>query len=74
MKFDKLCIATGGEPKKPEIPGADSKYVFTLRNAADQEKIKERAAEVKDGIAIIGSGFIGSESAAALKMKYKNKF
>lgn len=74
MKYDKLCIATGGEPKKAEIKGADTKYVFTLRTAADQEKIKERAAEVKQGVAIIGSSFIGSESAAALKMKYKDKF
>lgn len=73
VDYDKLCIATGGEPRKPPIPGLkDTKNVFFLRSKADQESIKQAAKEVKKGVAIIGSGFIGSESAAALKMKYKD--
>jgi apoptosis-inducing factor 3 len=74
MNYDKILIATGGTARKPPIPGIDSKFVYFLRSAKDQEKIKERAKKVKTGIAIIGSGFIGSESAAALKMKYKDAF
>ena len=72
MDYDKLVIATGGTARKPPIPGIDSEFVYFLRSAKDQEKIKERAKEVKSGVAIIGSGFIGSEAAAALKMKYKD--
>ena len=74
MDYDKLVIATGGTARKPPIPGIDSEFVYFLRSAKDQEKIKQRAKEVKKGVAIIGSGFIGSEAASALKMQYKDQF
>ena len=76
MSYDKICIATGSLAKKMKtsIPGADAKHVYTLRTHKDQESIKKYAAEVTQGIAIIGSSFIGSESASALKMQYKDKF
>jgi NADPH-dependent 2,4-dienoyl-CoA reductase/sulfur reductase-like enzyme len=71
MDYDKLVIATGGTARKPPIPGIDSGFVYFLRSAKDQEQIKERAKVVKQGVAVIGSGFIGSEAASALKMQYK---
>lgn len=74
MSYDKICIATGTAANKTSIPGADAKHVYTLRTHKDQESIKKQAAEVTQGIAIIGSSFIGSESASALKMQYKDKF
>jgi 3-hydroxyacyl-CoA dehydrogenase len=36
--------------------------------------VKEHLEKVKKGVAVIGSGFIGSESAAAIKMHFKDKF
>jgi len=74
--YDKLCIATGGQTIKPPIKGLeDTKNVYYLRNKADQESIKENIAkDVRQGVALIGAGFIGSESAAAIKMKYKDQF
>ena len=76
MVYDKLLLATGGLPREAKwvkgIQGA--KNVYNLRDAGDQEKIKEKAKSVKDGIAILGSSFIGSEAAASLKMKYKDAF
>lgn len=74
MDYDKILIATGGTARKPPIPGIDSKHVYFLRSANDQEKIKKQAEDIRNGVAIIGSGFIGSEAAAALKMKYKSQF
>lgn len=75
MSYDKLLVATGGYPREAKwIKGIDAKNVFNLRDASDQEKIKEKAKTVKDGVAILGSSFIGSEAAAALKMKYKDEF
>jgi NAD(P)H-nitrite reductase large subunit len=47
MDYDKLVIATGGTARKPPIPGIDSKFVFLLRSAKDQENIKEKAKTVK---------------------------
>jgi len=75
MSYDKICIATGSYAKKTQtsIPGSDAKHVYTLRNHKDQESIKKQISEVTQGIAIIGSSFIGSESASALKMQYKDK-
>ena len=74
LDYDKLLIATGGSPKKPSIPGVDANHVYTLRTNQDQQKIKERAAEVKEGVAVIGSSFIGIECASALATKYKGQF
>jgi len=73
MSYDKLLIATGGDPLKPEISGIDAKHVYLLRNHSDQENIKKQAESVSKGIVIIGSGFVGSEMAAALKSKFKGK-
>lgn len=68
IKYDKLCIATGTDVNKPPIPGNDAKFVYYIRTNEDQIKIKEKCAVVEQGIAIIGSGFIGSEAAASIKM------
>ena len=74
MDYDKLLIATGGYARTPKIKGIDAKNVFNIRNNEDQANIKEKCKDVKDGIAIIGSSFIGSEAAASIKSHYKDKF
>lgn len=35
MDYDKILIATGGNPRKLNVPGADANHVYELRNAAD---------------------------------------
>lgn len=64
--FDRLLIATGAEPIRLPIPGADQEHVFTLRTQADSDAIIARAKEAKTAV-ILGSGFIGLEVAAALR-------
>ena len=64
--FDRLLIATGAEPVRLPIPGADQPHVFTLRSFADSRTIAERARTAKSAV-ILGSGFIGLEAAAALR-------
>lgn len=61
-KYDKLVIATGAIPVKPNIEGINSNFVFTLRNVNDADKIKEfiKNNNVKNAT-IIGGGFIGLE-------------
>jgi len=71
IKYDKLCLATGGKARVPPLKGIDAKNVHTLRDANDQSEIKAKTTTAKS-VAIIGGSFIGSESAAALKMKYKD--
>lgn len=64
--FDRLLIATGAEPVRLPIPGADKPHVFTLRSFADSRAIIERARTAKSAV-VLGSGFIGLETAAALR-------
>lgn len=69
--YDKLLIATGSNAWVPPVSGVTMKNVYSLRTAADHQKIKDACANVKD-IVIIGASFIGSECAAALKMHFKD--
>ena len=65
ISYDKLLIASGAHAWKPPIPGVDKLGVFTLRNLEDALQIHEHAQH-SDKAGIIGGGFIGVESAAAL--------
>ena len=66
--FDRLVLATGAEPVRLPIPGADQNHVFTLRSLTDSRNIVERAKQAKS-VVILGSGFIGLEVAAALRAR-----
>ena len=68
IKFDKLLLATGAEPIKLDIPGADQNHVHTLRSLADCRAIIAQAKNAKRAV-VIGASFIGLESAAALRAR-----
>ena len=64
LTYDALLIATGGEPRRLNIPGADLAGVHYLRTIEDSRAI----GAVLDGaqhIAVVGGGFIGLELASA---------
>lgn len=66
LRYDKLVIATGSEPIIPGIDGVEKKGVFTLKTLRD---VDELLAYPKRKIAIVGAGFIGVETAIALKVR-----
>ncbi len=68
--YDRLLLATGAEPVRLDVPGANAAHVRTLRSLADCRAIIA-AAEAAQRVVVIGASFIGLEAAAALRTRNK---
>ena len=64
--YDKLLLATGSEPRRLDVPGADLADVRYLRNLPDSDHLRD-VLEEGHRVAIIGGGWIGLEVAAAAR-------
>ena len=68
IRYDRLLIATGAEPRMLSTPGFDLANVFTLRSLSDARAIIAACANANT-VALVGAGFIGMEAASALRAR-----
>ena len=64
LQYQKVLIATGGQNRRLELPGAGLPGLHYLRTVAECEAIKAEA--VARRAVVVGMSFIGSEVAASL--------
>lgn len=69
--YDDLILATGGEARRPPIPGADLDGVHVLRTLAEADALSE-ALKRSEKLVIIGAGYIGLEVAASARKRGKD--
>ncbi|SEP37516.1 Pyridine nucleotide-disulphide oxidoreductase [Amycolatopsis saalfeldensis] len=63
--FTHCVLATGAEPVRPDLPGADHPRVRVLRSLRDSGHLREAAMRAGEAI-VAGAGFIGCEAAVSL--------
>ncbi|HVY05197.1 MAG TPA: FAD-dependent oxidoreductase [Burkholderiales bacterium] len=66
--YGALLLATGADPVRIPVPGADPAKLFYLRTFADSKAIVAAASAAKRAL-VIGSSFIGLEVAASLRTR-----
>ena len=68
LSYGALLLATGAEPVKLDVPGADLDHVHYLRTLGDSRALIAKAKKAKKAV-IIGASFIGLEVASSLSAR-----
>ena len=67
LAYGRLLLATGSEPRRLPLPGADADGVLYLRKVGDSDRIRDTFTTASR-VLIIGAGWIGLEVAAAARL------
>jgi len=68
LDFTTCVLATGSEPLRPPVEGAEHPKILTLRSLADARQLAAAATTAHHAV-VVGSGFIGCEAAASLRLR-----
>jgi 3-phenylpropionate/trans-cinnamate dioxygenase ferredoxin reductase subunit len=66
LSFDRAVLATGAEPRRLTVAGAELAGVRYLRSVDDSVRLRD-AIRAAGRVAVIGAGWIGSEVAASAR-------
>jgi NADPH-dependent 2,4-dienoyl-CoA reductase/sulfur reductase-like enzyme len=67
--YDRLVIATGAEPVRPDLPGIDGENIFGIQTLADGQEVIDALSEDPEHVVVVGSGYIGLEMAEASTLR-----
>jgi 3-phenylpropionate/trans-cinnamate dioxygenase ferredoxin reductase subunit len=66
LAFDAAILATGAEPRRLSVPGAELGGVHHLRSVDDSTRLRD-AIRASSRVAVVGAGWIGCEVAASAR-------
>jgi 3-phenylpropionate/trans-cinnamate dioxygenase ferredoxin reductase component len=66
--YDRLLLATGAEPKRLPVPGADLAGVHVLRTVEDSDVLRA-VLDAGGRLVVVGAGWIGCEVAASARQR-----
>ncbi|MEJ7635486.1 FAD-dependent oxidoreductase [Aeromicrobium sp.] len=65
VAYDRLVIATGAEPVRPDLPGIDAAGIHGVQSLDDGQALIDGLAAGPRNVVVVGSGYIGLEIAEA---------
>jgi 3-phenylpropionate/trans-cinnamate dioxygenase ferredoxin reductase component len=68
LSYDRLLLATGAEPRRIQVAGAELDGVYYLRTLADCDVLRSRLGS-SPRVVVIGAGWIGAEFAASARQR-----
>jgi 3-phenylpropionate/trans-cinnamate dioxygenase ferredoxin reductase subunit len=68
LRYDRLLLTTGAEPRRLAVPGGELDGVLYLRSVEDSDALRERL-DRGGAVVVVGAGWIGSEVAASARQR-----
>jgi 3-phenylpropionate/trans-cinnamate dioxygenase ferredoxin reductase component len=68
VPYDACVLATGSEPIRIPVPGADDPEILVMRTIENSTRLQEHVGRGSRTV-VVGSGFIGCEAAASLSLR-----
>jgi 3-phenylpropionate/trans-cinnamate dioxygenase ferredoxin reductase subunit len=68
LRYDRLLLTTGAEPRRLSIPGGELDGVYYLRTVDDSDALRARL-DGGGSVVVVGAGWIGAEVAASARQR-----
>jgi 3-phenylpropionate/trans-cinnamate dioxygenase ferredoxin reductase component len=68
LRYDRLLLATGAQPRRLAVPGGELDGVLYLRSVEDSDALRERL-DRGGAVVVVGAGWIGAEVAASARQR-----